>query len=40
MAVSADAYRAIAATLAGIRAADGVRRPSRSGPLRDLRLAA
>jgi pimeloyl-ACP methyl ester carboxylesterase len=40
MAVNADVYRAVAASLEGIRAAEDVGRPRRSGPRRHLRLAA
>ena len=40
MAVNAEVYRAIAASLEGLRTADGVEAPLRTAPLRDLRLAA
>src|SRR3954466_1711056 len=40
MAVNAEVYRAVAASLEGLRAAEAVKRPRRSAPRRHLRLAA
>ena len=40
MAVNAEVYRAIAASLEGLRTAEGVTAPRKTTPLRDLRLAA
>lgn len=40
MAVNAEVYRAVAATLEGLRAAEAAKKPRRSGQRRHLRLAA
>jgi pimeloyl-ACP methyl ester carboxylesterase len=40
MAMNAEVYRAVAASLEGLRAAEAVKRPKRAAPRRHLRLAA